>query len=82
MEYERIHVECYSGYKSNEYPSAFSFHNHRWKITEIIDRWYEGGIDSSRPALYYYKGKTAEGKIFLLRYDPLFDAWYLMFPFK
>ena len=80
MLYERIKVECHSGYKINEHPVAFLFQDRRWEITEIIDRWYEGGIDSSRPALYYYKVQTSEGMIFLLRYDPLFDKWYLHVP--
>ena len=82
MLYERVNVDCYSGHKLNEYPVAFVLYDRRWEITEIIDRWYEGGIDSSRPALYYYKVRSSEGKIFLLRYDPLFDKWHLHVPTK
>ena len=78
MLYERIHVECHSGYKLNEYPVTFEYQNRRWEITEIVDRWYEGGYDSTRPALYYFKVQTSEGKPFILRYDPLFEKWYLL----
>ncbi len=75
MAYEAIHVECYSGYRVNERPAAFTFRERRWEILEIIDRWYEGSIDASRPEISYFKVKTTEGQIFLLRYLALFDSW-------
>ena len=77
MLYERIKVECHSGYKLNEYPVAFEFKDHRWEIVEIIDRWYEGGLDPGRPALYYYKVQTVNGNRFMLRHDPLFNTWHM-----
>ena len=75
MRHETISVECYSGYKSSERPIAFIFQERRWEIAEVIDRWYEGGIKAGQPAINYYKVKTIEGNIFLLRYVSLFDAW-------
>ena len=51
MEYERIKVECRSGYKANEYPIAFTFQERRWKVLEILDRWYEGGLEANRPKI-------------------------------
>jgi hypothetical protein len=75
MEYEQIQVECHSGYKANEYPVAFTFQGHRWEVSEILDRWYEGGIKSNDPVIDYFKVKTAEGRVFLLRYLRLFDSW-------
>lgn len=75
MHYERIQVECYSGYKANERPVAFSCQGRRHEVAEIIDRWYEGGIDPDRPEINYFKVKTSEGQVFLLRYLSLFDAW-------
>ncbi|RPH99354.1 MAG: hypothetical protein EHM72_11270 [Calditrichaeota bacterium] len=77
MRYVRTKVKCHSGYKLNEYPIAFEFQNRFTEITEIVDRWYEGGIDVSRPALYYFKVRSMEGKLYLLRYDPLFNTWHL-----
>jgi hypothetical protein len=44
--YETIHVECYSSFKVNERPVAFTFQERRLEISEIMDRWYEGGIDA------------------------------------
>ncbi len=75
VKYERIQVECYSGYKINERPTAFAYQGRRWEISEILDRWYEGGTDAGRPVTDYFKVMTADGKIFLLRYLSLFDAW-------
>ncbi len=82
MPYERIDVECYSGYRANERPKAFTFQNRRWEVEEVIDRWYEGGLRSDQPALDYFKVRTSEGKIFLLRYNALFDAWSIRVPPK
>jgi hypothetical protein len=67
MDYEKIQVECYSGYKANERPVAFAYQGRRWEVKEIIDRWYEGGLESTRPEINYFKVKTTEGQVFLLR---------------
>ena len=75
MNYEKIQVERYSGYKINERPMAFTYQGHRWEIDEIVDRWQEGDIDSTRPEVNYFKVKTTEDRIFILRYLSLFDSW-------
>ena len=75
MHYEQVHVECYSGYKATERPTAFTYQGHRLEIAEILDRWYEGGLDVKQPKIDYFKVKTSGGQVFLLRYLSLFDAW-------
>ena len=45
------------------------------KILEVLDRWYEGGMDPSGVAHNYFKVKTPDGEIFLLRYTPRFQSW-------
>ena len=80
MLWHRIQVECYSGYKAYEQPVALVFPDHRLDISDILDRWYEGGLEPGRPALYYFKVQTTQGEIYLLRYDPLFDKWFLSQP--
>ena len=75
MPFQTIHVECVSGYKAEERPVAFTFEGLRREITEIVDRWYEGGLDPTRPAVNYFKVRTADNQEFLLRYVTLFDAW-------
>jgi len=75
VNYEQIQVECYSGYKANERPIAFTYQGRRLEISEIIDRWYEGGVKPDQPVIDYFKVRTSEGQVFLLRYLSLFDAW-------
>ncbi len=75
MSFRKISVECYSGHKVNERPVAFTYQGRRHEIKEIIDRWYEGGLDPTHPATDYYKVRTTENELFLLRYLSLFDAW-------
>ena len=80
MPYERVEVECYSGYRANERPVAFTFQSRRWEVVEVVDRWYEGGLCPSQPALDYFKVRTTEDRIFLLRYNSLYDAWAIRIP--
>ena len=67
-DFEPVQVECYSGYKADERPVAFFFQDRRWEISEILDRWYEGGVNPGQPIVDYFKVKTADGKVFILRY--------------
>ena len=76
-DYEQIQVECYSGYKSNERPIAFTFQNLRREISEIVDRWYEGGVKPDDPVINYFKIKTNDGTIFILRYLANSDNWLI-----
>ncbi len=75
MPYERITVECYSGHKVNERPVAFTFRGTRREIGEIVDRWYEGGPEARHPEINYFRVRTTDGGVFLIRYQSLFDAW-------
>gem|GEM_PF-2927975 len=74
-----VTVECYSGFKANERPLAFIFQGYRREISEIQDRWYEGGVAPDRPIVDYFKVKAdagpscfhtlARGKIYSLKPD-------------
>ncbi|HOI73770.1 MAG TPA: hypothetical protein PLO63_06425 [Syntrophales bacterium] len=75
--FKEISVECYSGFKANERPVAFTFEGERREILEITDRWYEGGLDSGREIVDYFRVKTADGKTWLLRYQSGTDSWLL-----
>jgi hypothetical protein len=72
---ERIEVECFSGHRANERPVAFTLRDRRFEVEQVIDRWYEGGVEPGRPELHYFRIRTTEGQLFLLRYNTLFDAW-------
>lgn len=78
---ERISVECYSGHKVDERPTAFVFQERRRTIAEIIDRWYEGNIEAGQPQVNYFKVRTTEGGIFLLRYISFSRSWSIQ-PYK
>jgi len=80
MSYEKIEVECCSGYKANERPVAFTYEKRRREVGEIVDRWYEGGLEAQNPDVSYFKVKTVEGEVLLLRYVSLFDAWSIVTP--
>jgi len=79
MEYERIQVECRSGYKVNEYPVAFTFQGRRREVVKILDRWYEGGKESERPIIDYFRVQTGEGRIFILMYAGNLNEWFIRF---
>ncbi|NQU03964.1 MAG: hypothetical protein HQ589_07440, partial [Syntrophaceae bacterium] len=49
MHYETIDVKCYCGYKVNEHPVSFTFHERNWEVSKIVDRWYEGGLKADQP---------------------------------
>jgi len=80
MPYEKIDVECYSGYKANERPVAFTCQKLRREVAEIVDRWYEGGLEAQNSDVNYFKVRTVEGEVFLLRFVSLFDAWSVVMP--
>jgi hypothetical protein len=73
--FEETTVECYAGYKGEETPRAFLYQNRRFEILEILDRWYEGGIDPAGITHDYFKVKTADEGTLVLRYTPRFQAW-------
>jgi hypothetical protein len=77
---ERIEVECYSGHRADERPVAFTLGGRRFEVEQVVDRWYEGGLEPGRPELRYFKIRTTEGRLFLLRYNALFDAWSTTLP--
>ena len=77
VNYERIAVECYSGYKANERPVAFFHQGRRWRVREIVDRWCEGSPDGARPEVDYFKVRTSDGMVYLLRYQSELDEWSL-----
>ncbi|MCH8157087.1 MAG: hypothetical protein IID18_04940 [Nitrospinae bacterium] len=67
-----IKVECYSGYQINERPVAFQLCGRRYKVKEVVDRWYgEGAI--------YFKVEADDNNIYLLKYEEGQDTWDLVF---
>ncbi len=65
-------VACYSGYRVNERPVAFTLSDKPFKVEEIIDRWY--GKEE-----VYFKIRANDQNIYLLKYDAYQDCWDLVF---
>lgn len=66
-----LKVECFSGYKLNERPIAFSLMDRRYEVRDIIDRWYGEGSS-------YFKVRADDENIYLLKYDEWRDHWDLV----
>lgn len=73
-----IEVETYSGYKADERPVAFVHQGRRHEIVDILDRWYQGGRSPRDQTLDYFKVRTTDDSVFILRYNPLFQSWSLL----
>ena len=65
-----IYVDAYSGYKANERPLRFQLDEDLFEIETVVDRWHD-------PKGEYFKVRTPEGKIYLLRYNEQQDEWTL-----
>lgn len=72
-----IKVECYSGYKADEFPKCFYWNNGRFEIEEITDRWYQGETNPEWPVSNYFKVGTSFGMKYILKHDLESDGWYL-----
>ncbi|MGD9899378.1 MAG: hypothetical protein AB7T22_09650 [Calditrichaceae bacterium] len=73
--FEIVDVECYHGYKASERPLAFTYREQRWDVDEILDRWFESGVVAGYPNLDYFKVRTNEGSVFLLRHNLRYKTW-------
>ncbi len=66
----RIRVECYSGYKTEERPISFQTGGERKAVINVIDQW--AGEDHN-----YFKLLADDRKVYLVRYDRSGDFWTL-----
>lgn len=73
-----IRVTSYSGYKTDEYPNYFYWDKNRFEIKEICDRWHQWETESEWMEADYFKVKTTDDKIFLLKHEIKTDAWFLL----
>jgi len=78
MEFENIEVSSRDEYRGAQQPVSFVWRGAEHQIEQVIDRWYEGTMDSTRMPLLYFRVKTARGEIFIIRYHELFRAWSIM----
>ncbi len=76
--FEPIRVRCYEGFKANESPRSFEWAHRTHEISEIIDRWYEGGPEGRSQVVDYFKVQTHDGLVHIIRYDRIRDTWGIM----
>jgi hypothetical protein len=67
---DSLHVECYSGYRSDERPVRFTLRGRRYQVDEVEDRWYE-------PEAVYFRVRADDGNFYVLRHDQHADSWRL-----
>src|SRR5215471_15814248 len=66
----RIYVDAYSGYKAYEQPRLFDLDGEVYEIATGLYRWYS-------PSATYFKVRTTDSRVFILRYDGQSDEWTL-----
>jgi hypothetical protein len=72
-----ITVETYSGYKADETPRAFFHQGRRYLIEEVIDRWYQASADPTLASASYFKVRTTDGAVFIIKRDNESQTWSL-----
>ena len=73
-----IQVSCYEGSKADETPRWFSLNERRFDIEEIVDRWYQASLDPNAAAAAYFRIRTTDGGVHLIRQDHETLSWYLV----
>lgn len=58
----RIRVECYSGYKADQWPLRFYLGDRCLEIIERSDQWYSPDAD-------YFRVRAQDGQIYVLKHD-------------
>ena len=66
----KLRVECYAGRKDEERPVRFQFGERDYMVEEIVDQW-DGPDDS------FFKVRTDDGNLYILRRNTSADEWYL-----
>ena len=65
-----VRVVCYAGYRGEETPRRFYLGERQIQVAEVIDRWLA-------PDHRYFKLRSTENDLYILRHDSLVDCWQL-----
>jgi len=65
-----IKVECYAGYKGDQYPRRFTLGELPLEVGEIEDQWYG-------PSAQYFRVVASDGNVYILRHDQEKENWSL-----
>ena len=66
----KLQVECYSGYRGEQEPRAFSLGTRRLEVVSIVDRWLA-------PEHRYFRVAASDGDTYVLRHDEASGEWTL-----
>ena len=80
MVFERMEVWTRDEYRGAQEPVAFEWRGQHYEVEEVLDRWYEGGLDARRMPLRYFKVRVSSGEVFIVRFHEMFQAWSLLVP--
>lgn len=80
MLFERIEAQTRDHYRGCQDICAFDWRDTHYQVSAILDRWHEGYIDPTRLPLRYFRVKTEDGQVFIIRYHAFFDAWSILVP--
>lgn len=67
-----IKVACYAGYRGEETPRRIWLGRNCLAVTAILDRWLA-------PDHRYFKLKTDDDSIWIIRHDTVSEAWEVTF---
>jgi len=65
-----LKVECYAGYKGDQYPLRFTLRDRALKVEEVEDQWYS-------PSEQYFKVRADDGNLYILCHNEGNDVWTL-----
>lgn len=77
MPWEIVRVEAYAASKIAEEPRALELGGARLEVAEVIDRWLGSSEDPTESPQDYFRVRTADGTVRMLRYNRIFHAWAL-----
>jgi len=69
--FEPVAVQCYAGYRGEEEPRRFHWQGREHLITGIVDRWLD-------PAHRYFKVRSDDDHLYILRHDYRTCQWTIM----
>jgi hypothetical protein len=66
-----LKVECYAGYKGDQYPIRFYLQDRVLEVKDIEDQWYS-------PSARYFRVHASDGNIYVLKHNEEHDSWSLI----
>jgi uncharacterized protein (UPF0128 family) len=63
-----VRVECHAGYRADETPRRFQLGGRKFEISEVLSRWKE-------PGALFFRIRSDEGRIYVLRKDEQAGRW-------